>query len=88
MSIVENVIVSKQVKLEILTICSGPISRPENLNDDIQLSLLGFDEYENWCRLLEQRLQYIAAQFKTGKEITKGHITASTTVNQCIQMVI
>jgi hypothetical protein len=85
---VKNIVVSKQVKLEILTICSGPTSRPENLPNEIVLAVLGYDEYEEWCRLLETRLQYIASQYNTGKQIPLGHITAATTVSECIQMVI
>ena len=84
----KKTVVSKQVKLEILTICSGPTSKPENLNDDIELSLLGYDEYEHWCRLLENRLQHIAASINTGKQIRAGNISAATTVNECIQMVM
>lgn len=80
--------VSKQVKLEILNICSGPVSQLENLTENIELALLGYDDYETWCRQLEGRLQYIAQQYHTGKEICPGNVTANTTVNQCIQMVI
>lgn len=81
-------IISTQIKLEILTICSGPISRPDNLIDQVQLFMLGYDDYEEWCRLLEQRLQHLAEQYQTGKRIAEGHINGQTTVDQCIQMVV
>ncbi|MBE9661904.1 hypothetical protein [Mucilaginibacter myungsuensis] len=80
--------VSKQIKLEILTVCDAPISQPDNLIDSIQLSLLGYDEYEGWCRQLETRLQQIAVQYHTGKQILQGDITANITVDQCINMVV
>lgn len=81
-------VVSKQVKVEILTICQGPLSQLENLTENIELALLGYDDYETWCRQLEGRLQYIAQQYQTGKEIVPGKVTSATTVNQCIQMVM
>lgn len=81
-------IISTQIKLEILTICSGPISRPDNLIEQVQLFMLGYDEYEEWCRLLERRLQHLAEQFQTGKQIAEGKINGLTTVDQCIQMVV
>lgn len=81
-------IVSKQIKLEILAICSGPLSQPDNLTDGTELSLLGYDEFEAWCRQLEGRLQELASRYHTGKRISLGNITATTTVDQCINMVI
>lgn len=81
-------ILSTQIKLEILTICSGPISRPDNLINQVQLFMLGYDDYEDWCRQLEKRLQLLAEEYQTGRAITKGHINGQTTVDQCIQMVL
>ncbi|PTQ99531.1 hypothetical protein C8P68_102355 [Mucilaginibacter yixingensis] len=81
-------ILSTQIKLEILTICSGPISRPDNLINQVQLFMLGYDDFEDWCRQLEKRLQLLAVEYQTGKEIAEGHINGQTTVDQCIQMVV
>ena len=75
------------VKLYILEICDGPISVPEKLPDYVPLAHLGYDEDISLCRTLERRLQQLALQYSTGKQINTGLISEHTTVSQCISLV-
>ncbi|MBK0380471.1 hypothetical protein [Mucilaginibacter segetis] len=84
----EKVYISNCIKYEILKICGLNTSRPYNLVTDIPLKNLGFRAKNNRCELLERRLQVIADEYNTGKQIAKGTISENITVKQCIQFLI
>lgn len=84
----EKIFISNQIKLEILELCGLPANRPYNLSGLAILDHLKHDEDGKLCRKLEQKLQEIACEYKTGKIISTGSITTETSVNQCIKLVL
>lgn len=84
----EKVFISNQIKLEILRICGLPAHKPYNLPGEITLEYLRHDEDGKLCRELEQKLQEIARDYKTGKVILNGDVTAESSVNHCIKLVL
>jgi hypothetical protein len=84
----DKIFISNQIKLEILKICGLPESKPYNLSGQITLERLKHDQDGTLCRALEQKLQEIAADYKTGKVILQGDITSESSVSQCIRLVL
>lgn len=84
----EKIFISNQIKLEILRICGLPINKPYNLPGQITLEYLNYDNDGTLCRELEQKLQEIACDYKTGKIILKGDVTTTSSVSQCIRLVL
>jgi hypothetical protein len=84
----EKVFISNQIKLEILRICGLPINKPYNLSGQVTLEYLRHDEDGTLCRALEQKLQEIAQDYKTGKVILHGDVTTESSVNYCIKLVL
>lgn len=84
----EKVFISNQIKLEILKIWGLPANKPYNLSGQVTLDYLKHDCDGTLCRALEQKLQEIAQDYKTGKVILNGDVTTQTSVNQCIRLVL
>jgi hypothetical protein len=84
----DKIFISNQIKLEILKICGLPVIKPYNLSGQATLGLLKPDNDSTHCRVLEQKLQEIAQSYNTGKVIARGDVTASSSVNHCIKLVI
>ncbi|MEO7214626.1 hypothetical protein [Mucilaginibacter sp.] len=82
------VYISNQVKHDILTICGKPATKPYNLLTDTLLHSMGYDDDGELCRKLENKLQMVAEEYKTGRSISYGVISKNFTVRQCIELVI
>jgi hypothetical protein len=82
------VFISNQIKYDILKICGLPANNAYNLQTNIPLHAIGYDNNEEFCRLLETKLQLIAEEYKTGRRILAGDVSKDLTVRQCIQLVI
>lgn len=82
------VYISNQIKFDILTICGQSAAHPYNLLTDTPLYAMGYNDDGELCRMLENRLQLVAEEYKTGKHITAGSVSKNLTVWQCIQLVI
>jgi len=82
------VFISNQIKYDILKICGLPANHAYNLETNIPLHSIGYDDNEEFCRLLESKLQLIAEEYKTGRRILTGDVSKNLTVRQCIQLVI
>ena len=83
----DKVYITNHVKLEILNICGLSGIRPYNLNGFTPLFTLGFSTMPQ-CKLLEEKLQEIAAQYNTGKSITPDTISFYFTVNECVELIM
>jgi len=84
----DKIFISNQIKLEILRICGLPINKPYNLSGQATLEYLKYDTDGTLCRELEQKLQEIARDYKTGKTILKGDVTTASSVSHCIRLVL
>ena len=84
----DKIFISNQIKLEILKICGLPESKPYNLSGLVTLDRLKYDNDGTLCRALAQKLQEIARDYKTGKVILHGDVTAESSVNHCIRLVL
>jgi hypothetical protein len=82
------VYISNQIKYDILAICGRPSAKAYNLLTDTPLHSIGYETNEELCRQLEYKLQLIAEEYKTGKNISAGSVSKELTVRQCIQLVI
>ncbi len=83
-----NVIhITNHVKLEILNTCGLTTMKPYNLNGYTTLFTLGFNTKTQY-EILEDKLQSIAAYYKTGKTIIPNTISADFTINQCIELIM
>ena len=85
--VMDKIFISNQIKLEILRICGQPTHKAYNLPGNLTLDLFSYDQNEQLCRLLEQKLQEIASQYQTGKIILPGDVSKHHTVSECIKMV-
>jgi hypothetical protein len=83
----DKIYITNHVKLEILTVSGLSTTQPYNLNGFTSLYTLGYNNMPH-CKLLEERLQIIAAQYNTGKSIKPDTISADFTVNQCVELVM
>ena len=84
----DKIFISNQIKLEILKICGLPVVKPYNLPGQTTLDILKQDSDGTLCRTLESKLQEIASSYNTGKIITQGAVTAVSSVNYCIKLVL
>ncbi|TFF36346.1 hypothetical protein [Mucilaginibacter psychrotolerans] len=82
------VYISNQIKFDILTICGQPAAHAYNLQTDMPLHAIGFNDNGELCRQLENKLQLVADEYNTGKRIANGSVSKELTVWQCIQLVI
>lgn len=85
--VMDKVFISNHIKLEILAICGLPAIKPYNLAGDTPLYTLNYCNNDDFCRLLEKKLQDIAIIYNTGKIISPGDISKEYTVNDCIKLV-
>ena len=85
--IMDKIFISNQIKLEILKICGHPTNKAYNLPGNLRLHDLNCHDKENFCHILEQKLQEIAIHYKTGKIILNGDLSQQNTVNECIKLV-
>jgi hypothetical protein len=85
--VIDKIFISNQIKLEILKICGQPTHQAYNLPGNLTLDLFSYDQSEELCRILEQKLQEIASQYQTGKIILPGDVSKHNTVSDCIKMV-
>ncbi len=83
----DKVFISNQIRYDILTMCGKPALQAYNLLADTPLHSIGFEEDEEMCRELEHKLQCIAEEYQTGKQILNGAISKYSTVRQCILLV-
>jgi hypothetical protein len=83
----EKVYITNHVKSEILNICGLSNIRPYNLNGFTSLFTLGFSTTPQ-CKLLEGKLQEIAAQYNTGKYVIPDTISSDFTVNECVELIM
>jgi hypothetical protein len=83
----DKIFISNQIKLEILKICGHPTTKAYNLPGRLRLYDLNCHDKENFCRILEKRLQEIASHYQTGKIILSGDISQQHTVSECIKLV-
>jgi ligand-binding sensor domain-containing protein len=84
----DKIFISNQIKLEILKICGLPVVKPYNLPGQTTINVLKQDNDGSLCRTLENKLQEIATSYNTGKIITQGAVTAVSSVNHCIKLVL
>ena len=82
------IFISNQVKYDILNICGLPAEQSYNLLGNTPLHLIGYGQDKTLCRKLENKLQLIANEYNTGREISYGTVSEHLTVRQCIQLVI
>lgn len=82
------VFICNQIKYDILTTCGQTGLRAYNLLTDTTLYSIGYNDDDELCRKLEYKLQLVAEQYKTGKNIYEGAVSKDSTVLQCIQLVI
>lgn len=84
----DKIFICNQVKLEILNISGLLTTKPYNLEGGTPLFNLGYTDNDRHCRTLEYKLQAIAAQYQTGRQILAGSISKNFTVNECIKLVL
>jgi hypothetical protein len=83
----DKIYITNHVKLEILNICGLSNLKPYNLNGFTSLFTLGFCTLPQY-KLLEDKLQEIAAQYNTGKSVIPDTISSDFTVNECVKLII
>lgn len=84
----ELIFISNQIKHDILQICGKPAKYSYNLTGDISLSSIGYGSDIELYRRLENKLQLIAEEYKTGCNIPAGSVSDGLTVSQCIRLVV
>lgn len=83
----DKIFISNEIKLQILKVSGQPVTKPYNLAGETRLDILNYDKDEDFCRMLERRLQEIAFHYNTGKVIVKGDVSKNCTVSYCVKLV-